>query len=137
MPLNGISAPQNRKPLNPAKQRGPTRRYTLPLPLVNLHRRFNRHFSSKSRTKQCLRIRNDLLILVKSIPEASKTVLTVKEWATKNKIQVNLKKGKSAFLRLSKGPQDVVTNSIAFNSRSTLSIRIQILGIQLQQLSRL
>ena len=55
---------------------------------------------------------DDLLILVKSIPEASKTVQTVKEWATKNKIQVNLKKGKSAFLRLSKGPQDVVTNSI-------------------------
>jgi hypothetical protein len=46
------------------------------------------------------------------IPKASRTVLTVKYWASKNKIQVNLKKGKSAFLRLSKGPPDVVTNSI-------------------------
>jgi hypothetical protein len=49
---------------------------------------------------------------VKSIPETSRTVLTVEDWASKNKIQVNLKKGKSAFLRLRKGIHEVVTNSI-------------------------
>ena len=47
------------------------------------------------------------------MPEASRAVSAVKNWANNNNnIQVNLKKGKSAFLRFCKNPKDITTNSI-------------------------
>ena len=55
---------------------------------------------------------DDLLLLVKSIPEASRAVSAVKNWANNNNIQVNLKKGKSAFLLFCKNPKGITTNSI-------------------------